>query len=133
MKNSKRLAAGIIEVIVGAVLIVCRAAGIIDEFWSGMGVALVVVGAIGIFRQIKYKTNDEYRRNVDVETNDERNKYISMKAWSWTGYIFVLISAVATIVLKICGYEELVPIASGSVCLMVLLYWVSYMCLRKKY
>ena len=29
--------------------------------------------------------------------------------------------------------EELVPVAAGSVCLMVLLYWLSYLCLQKKY
>lgn len=132
MKNM-RLIASVLEIVVGLVLLICNFAGLVDEFWSGMGTALIVVGALLLFRQIRYKTNETYRTSVDVEINDERNKYLSMKAWSWAGYLFVLIAAVAAIVLKIVGRDELVPIACGSVCLIVLLYWLAYVVLRRKY
>ena len=133
MKNCKRLIACIIEILVGAGLLICNFAGLLDAFWSGMGTALIVVGGLLLIRQIKYRTNESYRESVDVEVNDERNKYISMKAWSWAGYLFVLIAAVAAIVLKIVGRDELVHIASGSVCLIVVLYWLAYVVLRRKY
>lgn len=133
MRSNKRLVASMIEIAVGAALLICALAGLLDEFWSGMGVALIVVGGLFLFRQIKYKTNESYKESVDVEVNDERNKYLSMKAWSWAGYLFVLIAAVGAIVLKILGREELVYMASGSVCLIVVLYWLSYVVLRKKY
>ena len=133
MRSNKRLIASIVEIVLGAILLVCNLAGLLDEFWSGMGVALIVVGGLLLLRQIKYKTNESYRESVDVEVNDERNKYISMKAWSWAGYLFVLIAAVAAIVLKIVGRDELVHIASGSVCLIVVLYWLAYVVLRRKY
>jgi len=133
MKNNKRLIACILEIAVGLVLLVCNLAGLLDEFWSGMGVALIVVGGLLLLRQIKYKTNESYRNTVDVEINDERNKYLSMKAWSWAGYLFVMIAAVGAIVLKVVGQDELVFFASGSVCLIVVLYWLSYVVLRKKY
>jgi len=94
---------------------------------------LVIVGGIFLFRQIRYKTNSEYQQSVDVEVNDERNKFISMKAWSWSGYCFVIIAAIASIVFKVIGYEEYVYIASGCVCLIMVLYWLSYIVLRKKY
>ena len=133
MRSNKRLVASMIEIAVGAALLICALAGLLDEFWSGMGVALIVVGGLFLIRQIKYKTNESYKESVDVEVNDERNKYLSMKAWSWAGYLFVLIAAVGAIVLKILGREELVYMASGSVCLIVVLYWLSYVVLRKKY
>ena len=133
MKNIKRLIASIVEIAVGAALLICHFAGLVDEFWSGMGTALIVVGALFLIRQIKYRTNETYRESVDVEVNDERNKYISMKAWSWAGYLFVLIAAVGAIVLKIIGQDQLVFFASGSVCLIVVLYWLAYMVLRRKY
>ena len=44
-----------------------------------------------------------------------------------------MISACATIVLKIAGREDLMMMASGSVCLMLLLYWGCWAYLRKKY
>ncbi len=133
MKRNVRWIANILEILIGIALAACAGFDLVDEFWGGMGTALILVGAVLLVRQIRYSVNTSYREKVDVEVNDERNKYISMKAWSWAGYLFVIIAAVATVILKIAGVEELVPIASGSVCLIVLLYWLSYVLLRKKY
>ena len=133
MKCNKRFIASIIEIAVGLGLLLLRFFDVIDDFWSGMGTALIVVGVLQLIRHIRYKTNEDYKETVDVELNDERNKFLSMKAWSWAGYLFVMIAAVAAIVLKICGLDEYVFFASGSVCLIIILYWVSYMIVRKKY
>ena len=121
------------EIVIGITLAGCGYTGIIDEYWGGMGTALILVGAIMLFRQIRYKTDEVYKENVDVQVNDERNKYLRMKAWSWAGYLFVLIAAFATVILKILGYDQYSLFASGGVCLMVVLYWVSYLILGKKY
>ena len=133
MRKNKRMLASIIEIAIGIILLISNFWGSIDEYWSGMGTALILIGVIQLVRQIKYKTNITYREAVDVEVNDERNKYIGMKAWSWAGYLFVIVAAVSSVILKIIGYEELVPIASGSVCLIVILYWTSFLYLRRKY
>lgn len=133
MKNNKRFIASIVELALGGGMLVGSALGLLDEFWSGMAIGLVVVAAINLIRNIRYHTNETYRESVDVERNDERNRYLTMKAWSWAGFYFVMIAAVCTILAKVAGYDELVPIASGSVCLILILYWVSYMFLRKKY
>ena len=133
MKRNKRLIACIVEIAIGLALLISNLAGLTDAFWSGMGTALIVVGVIFLIRQIKYQTSETYRESVDVEVNDERNKYLSMKAWSWAGYLFVLIAAVGAIVLKIAGRDDLVYMASGSVCLIMVLYWLVYVILRKKY
>ena len=47
--------------------------------------------------------------------------------------LFVLILSVAVIVLEICGQELLSLVIAGAVCLMLLLYCICYMILRKKY
>ena len=133
MKKYKRIIACIAEIAVGLALLISNFVGLTDTFWRGMGSALIVVGAVFLIRQIKYQTSETYRESVDVEVNDERNKYLSMKAWSWAGYLFVLIAAVGAIVLKIVGRDELVCVAAGSVCLIMVLYWLSYIVVRKKY
>lgn len=129
----KRLMASILEIIIGFALVAASMFGVVDEFWSGMGTASLIIGILFLFRAIKYKTNDDYKEKYDIEINDERNKYLSMKAWSWAGYLFVMIAACGTIVLKLAGREDLMMIASGSVCLVMVLYWISYMVLKKKY
>ena len=132
MKN-KRIIASIVEILIGIVLTVCSVCNILDEFWSGMGIAILIVGVLQVIRIIRYNTDAEYKDTVNVAANDERNKFLSMKAWSWAGYLFVMIAAVSTIILKIAGYEDYMMLASGCVCLILILYWVSYCILRKKY
>ena len=133
MKNNKRMFVSLFWIVLGIVLIGCNLAGILEEYWSGMGGGLLFVGIFQLVRHIKYRTNEAYRENVDVAVSDERNKYIANKAWAWAGYWFVMIAAVACVVLKIAGRDELVTVAGGSVCLIMVLYWLSYLYLRKKY
>lgn len=131
--NNKRFIASILEIVMGSILMACSMFGIVDEYWSGMGFALLIVGVVFLLRQFKYKTNEEYRERYDVERSDERNRYLSGKAWAWAGYLFVMIAAVGSIMLKMAGREELMLMASGSVCLIMALYWISYIILKKKY
>ena len=129
----KRLIPLILEIVIGVALTVCGAVGLVDSYWSGMGTALVFTGLIFMFRQVRYAKDQTYRESVDVEAKDERNRYIRTKAWAWAGYGFVMVSAVASIALKIAGLDTYSIIAGGSVCVLVLLYWLSYLILRKKY
>lgn len=132
MKN-KRLISIILEIAIGIVLTVCGYAGVIDEYWSGMGTALVIVGALMLVRQIRYRIDETYKENVDVEVNDERNQYIRIKAWSWAGYFFVMAGAFGSIIFKILHQDSLSMFAGCSVCLIMVLYWISYLILKKKY
>ncbi|MBQ7896674.1 MAG: hypothetical protein IJ364_09005 [Oscillospiraceae bacterium] len=118
---------------IGVLLNVLYFAGLADDFWSGLGTAFIFAAAVRLIRLLKYKKNSEYREKVDVEANDERNKYLAMKAWAWAGYLFVLIAAAAIIVFRIMGKEDLSLLTSMWMCLIVFLYWVCYMVLKRKY
>ena len=120
-------------ILLGAGLCICNAAGLIEEYWFSMGFALIIVGILQVIRNIRYRTNEAYREKFDTESKDERNRFISNKAWAWAGYLFVMVSAVGTIAFKLMGREDLMMMASGGVCLMITFYWVSYVVLRKKY
>lgn len=133
MKYGRRMILSIFWIVLGVALNTCYYAGLIEVFWSGMGAAFIGVGIVQLIRQIRYRTDTQYREKVDVELADERNKYIAGKAWAWAGYLFVLIAAAATIVLHIIDRPEQATMAGMSVCLLILLYWLSWMVLRKKY
>ena len=120
-------------IIAGLVLFGLGFAEIVDEFWSGMGSALLVMGIIRLLRFYRLKKNDTYREKMETAVTDERNQFIRMKAWSWAGYLFIMVSAIATIILKILGQDLLCQVSSGAVCLMLVLYWISYFVLKKKY
>ena len=133
MKVTKRLIASIFEIVIGIILTILGYDGVVDSYWSGMGTALIFVGIIFLFRTFRYKTNTEYKEKVDVEINDERNKYLRIKAWSWAGYIFVMLGAFGSIFFKIFGLDQYSQFSAYCVCLIMILYWISYMVLRKKY
>ena len=133
MKYGRRMVLSIVWVMLGLVLIIGGLLGHLEEFWSGMGAAFLTVGGLQIVRQIRYRTNQEYREKVDVAASDERNKFLSSRAWAWAGYCYVMVAAVGTIIFKLLGREELMMLCSGSVCVILLLYWSCYMVLRRKY
>ena len=123
----------IVLLIAGLVLIGLGVADIVDEFWSGMGSALLVIGIIRLLRYYRLKKNDAYREKMETAVTDERNQFIRMKAWSWAGYLFIIVTALGTIIFRILGQDLLSQVASGAVCLMLVLYWVSFFVLKKKY
>lgn len=133
MKYSKKIWLSGFWCVVGTALIALSFAGVVDEFWNGMGSGLFIVGLLQVIRQLRYRNNEEYREQVDIALDDERYKYIANKSWAWAGYLYVMIAAVGSIVLKICGQDELCTMASCSMAFLVGLYWVSYMVLKRKY
>ena len=123
----------IVLLIAGLALIGLGFAEIVDEFWSGMGSALLVIGIIRLLRFYRLKKNDSYREKMETAVTDERNQFIRVKAWSWAGYLFIMVSAVATIIFRVLDQELLSQFAGYTVCLLLVLYWGSYFVLKKKY
>ena len=119
--------------VIGVSLVVCNLLHMVDDYWSGMGAALLAISVLQVIRLIRYNTSDKYKEATDTAVNDERNRFLSTKAWSWAGYLYVMIAAVASIVFKLLNQEILMFAASGSVCLILILYWLSYLIVRKKY
>ena len=131
MKDRRILS--VVWVVIGLVLIGLAFAGKVDSFWNGMGSALLVVGALQLLRYHRFNKNEAYREKMEIEVNDERNHFIRNKAWAWSGYLFILIAGVSVVVFKIIGQELLSMAASMAVCLILVLYWVSYYVLKRKY
>ena len=133
MKNNKILIKSIVCISIGAVLFGCGFAEVMDSFWSGMGGALIAVGVIRMIQILRYRKDEAYREKAEIERKDERNQFIRNKAWAWSGYLFVLITAISTIVFKLVG-QELLSIAAGfAICILMVLYWGCYLILKKKY
>lgn len=133
MKLDKRSIAYVLYIILGAVLLGFGFAGVLDSFWSGMGSALIAVGVIRLAHLLRYRKDEAYREEKEIEAKDERNQFIRNKAWAWAGYLFVLIAAISTIVFKLLGQDLLSRVAGYALCILVTLYWICYLVLRKKY
>ena len=133
MGKNYRFFLSFVWIVLGTALAVCGGTGRIEDFWSSMGFALVIVGLLQVLRNIRYRTSKEYREKFDTASKDERNRFIAGKAWAWAGYLFVITGGVGTIVFKLLGREDLMMMASAGVCLMICFYWISYLVLNRKY
>ena len=131
--KAKSYLVSVIYIIIGMILLGCSFAGLVDEFWNGMGAALLIVGAIQLIRRYRFNKNETYREKIEIEEKDERNHFLRNKAWAWAGYLFVMIMAVACIVLRVVGQDMWSLATSGAVCLMLVLFWISYYILKRKY
>ena len=117
----------------GSLLIVLSFFGKVESFGNGIATALIVIGTMRLIQTIRYKSNPQYKESVDIAAKDERNHFIRTQAWAWAGYVYILIAAVATIVFKLIDQELLMFAACGSVYLLLVLHWIVYLILRKKY
>lgn len=133
MRNSRNVIGHIICIVLGITLVVLGYTEMIDSYWSGMGSGVITVSVIQLVRLYRFRKDKAYREKVETEASDERNHFLRSKAWSWAGYLFILISGVSCIVLKVLGQDLLSLAASYAVCLMLLLYCGAYLVLKRKY
>ena len=103
---------------------------VLTLLWS---ISLMVIGIARLLRGYRLNKNEAYRERREVAETDERLHFIRSKAWAWAGYLFIILCALGTIVCKLLGQELLCMAFSGAVCLMIVLYWISFFILKKKY
>ena len=133
MKIDRRIIVNILYIVLGGILFGLGFSEILDSFWSGMGGALIAVGTIRTIHILRYSQDESYREKKEIEAKDERNQFIRNKAWAWAGFLFVLITAISTIVFKLLGQELLSMVAGFAICILMVLYWVCYLVLKRKY
>ena len=93
----------------------------------------MAVGILQIVRIVRYRKDEKYRETIDTEIKDERNVFLRMKSWAWTGYIVVLIEAIGSVIAMVLGQETIQLMLAYSVCLIIFVYWLVYIILSRKY
>lgn len=133
MYNNRRLALSCFWVISGAALLGLSLAELLDSMYAGMGGGLIAVGILQIARNLKYRKDSAYREKIDTEITDERNRFLRMKSWSWAGYTAILVEGIGLVAAMILGQHMIQMVLSYSVCLILSVYWISYLILSRKY
>ena len=132
--DNKKLALSIFWVALGALLAGLSIAGVLDSsIYSGMGGALIAVGTLQVIRNLRYRRDPAYREKIDTEYSDERNRFLRMKSWAWTGYIVVIAQAVGAVAAMIMGRRDLQLMLSYSVCFIMVVYLITLSVLNRKY
>lgn len=130
-----RLCTAIVYTIIGAVL---TAASFIvkndsSELLSSFGTMCCVIGIAKIIRHLRLIKNDEAVRTLEIAENDERFVMIVTKARSITFSIFIMLLCVSLIVLCIIGADAEMRVLTYVICAFLIIYWITYAILKRKY
>lgn len=131
--NSKKVISYIVMLCLGVGLIIAGCMEMVDNYWSGFGGGIVGVAIVRLIMMLRYKNNEAYRHKMNIETKDERNKFIASQARNWTVYLSVLILGSLCIVFQIASLPLLSQFCGLAVCGMMIIYWIAYLVLRRKY
>lgn len=128
-----RLYCGIGFTLLGiAIIVISNLMQPANEYLSMFGLCMAVVGINRIRHYFLITKNEETIQKREVAESDERNIYISSKARSIAFYIYVLAVSLAVIVFHILGRQEIAVFLSYTVCLLLVIYWITYFIVRKK-
>ena len=132
--NNKKILLSVFWIVLGIILFVLSSMQIIDsEYFSGMGGGLIAIGIMQILSYVRYKKDENYRRKVNISQNDERLKFLQMKAWVITGKITILGLAITSVVCFIIHQSAIQEFALFAMCAMTLIYTAVFYILGKKY
>jgi len=104
-----------------------------DSFWNGLATGIIFICAVRIYFLFKYKNNEKYAKEINIQNNDERNRFLANKAKSIAFYLYMIVSGILVIILRAFGEIEASVILGYSVCGLLILYLVVYFVIRKKY
>ncbi len=131
LKTRRNIAVGYI--ILGiAMIIIFNIIKTENNFLSSFGFALAVIGIAQIRKYILITKSEETIERQQIAESDERNISIASKAKSASFIIYVVLASVMVIILEIINKTQLAIIISGTVGILVLLYWISYFVISKK-
>ena len=133
-KMKQRFVIALSYILLGTVLLAAAFAGKSDNyFFSAFGFALMVMGILRLLRYRKVTASEQTMRKQELTESDERFRMMAERARSWAFSLSITGAGIVVIVLSLLGqHEEALPFA-WYVCGMVVMYWISFIIIRKKY
>ena len=133
-KMNQRLIIAIAYILLGVALICIDLANASENyFYISFGLALLLMGVLRLFRYRKIIETDQTMRKQELAEKDERTLMMAERARSWSFSLSLTAAGIWVITLNLLGrQEEALPFA-WYVCGMVVLYWICFSIIRKKY
>ena len=133
-KLKQRLWIAISYIVLGLILVIADAVNHFENyFFFSFGFALVIIGILRIIRHLKTMRDDQSLRKQELAESDERIRMIAERARSWVFSLSVTGAGILVIVLNILGHHDAALPFAWYVCGMVVLYWICFSVIGKKY
>ena len=103
-----------------------------NEFFSSFGFALIVIGIVRIRNYFIITKSEDNLKKQQIREYDERNISIANRAKSFSFNLYIILSGIVVIVLQCLKVTHLATVLGGTVCMLILIYWISYWIINKK-
>lgn len=104
-----------------------------EEYISSMGLMFLIIGIARVIQYRRITQTEESLRQREIAEKDERNVLLWTKARSLTFTIYSIVLALAVIILRLMEVELIPQILAFCLFTMVLIYWICYFALSRKY
>ena len=98
-----------------------------------LGIAFVIMGILRTHQYRKDTKDEKTIRQKELVETDERNRMMLERAKSWAFSFSVFFAGDMVIILSLIGKHEVAQIFAWFLCGMIVLYWVCWNIIRKKY
>ena len=134
-KMKQRFVIAISYLVIGILLTLVAFISKTDNYFIyAFGIGLLFSSILRL-RQYHRITRDEQSiKKQQIAEADERTRMLLEKAKSWAFYLYIMLTGTVLIILAILGIQDtLVQMIAYSICLLVILYWICYHILKRKY
>lgn len=117
---------------IGMILFWCFTKGE-NTYPLSLGIAFVIMGIIRTIQYYQTVKDEKAMRQKELVEKDERIQMMQERAKSWAFSASLFICGDITIIMSLFDKQELAQIFAWFVCGMVVLYWICWNIIRKKY
>jgi len=134
-KLKTRLYTAIVYMVMGVVLTVVSYVTKTDNFFiPAFGIGLLLNSVLRLIQYRQITKDEQSVKKQQIAEADERNRMLLERAKSWAFYLYILLTGTVLIILAVLGIQDtLVQMISYSICLLVILFWICYHILKRKY
>ncbi len=127
-----RLQTAIFYVVIGIILIL---ANIVkhDEMMSTFGILFLVMGIARIVQYKRITKDEESIRRQEIIETDERNIALWTNARSQTFTVYIMLAAISIVVFYILKMYYIAKIIGLMLSAFILIYWICYYIISKRY
>ena len=104
-----------------------------NDILSSFGFAIALIGGVRLRNYLLITKSEERIKAQEIAEKDERNVAIADKAKSFSFMAYIFVACIDVIILHLLNKTQVALILSSSVCGLLLIYWVAYFIIRKKY
>lgn len=119
--------------VVGIVAVALSAFGIIDDTLGACGITLSLIAALQLFKAVRYAKDPEFAKTIDVSNADERLAFLAGKSAQSAFQVSVVALLLSSLALRFFGKGDTADVLGFVAFGEVIVYWVSYLVVSRRY